>query len=75
MLLLNKDYWIKLQVKGACGGDIRVRKDDKSIADIFVNGKKVNSTLVHRLNNAPSRIPTSSLGIYMSSSGINQQDR
>ena len=58
--------------KGLGGVDIRVRKDDKSIADIFVNGKKVNPTLVHRLpNNAPSRIPTSSIGIYMSSSGIN----
>jgi len=58
--------------KGLGGVDIRVRKNDKSQADIFVNGKKVEPTLVHRLpNNAPSRIATSSIGIYMSSSGVN----
>ncbi|WP_338946424.1 autotransporter-associated N-terminal domain-containing protein [Fusobacterium canifelinum] len=58
--------------KGLGGVNIQVRQDDKSQADIFVNGKKVEPTLVHRLpNNAPSRIATSSIGIYMSSSGIN----
>ena len=58
--------------KGLGGVDIRVRKNDKSQADIFVNGKRVEPTLVHRLpNNAPSRIATSSIGIYMSSSGVN----
>ena len=58
--------------KGLGGVNIQVRQDDKSQADIFVNGKRVEPTLVHRLpNNAPSRIATSSIGIYMSSSGVN----
>ncbi|WP_339016216.1 autotransporter-associated N-terminal domain-containing protein [Fusobacterium animalis] len=54
------------------GVEIRVRDDDKTKADIFVNGNKVQPTLVHSIpNRAPSEIPTSSIGIYMSSSGIN----
>ena len=58
--------------KGLGGVNIQVRKDDKSQADIFVNGKKVEPTLVHSIpNRKPSDIPTSSIGIYMSSSGIN----
>ncbi|EEO42350.1 hypothetical protein FSDG_00909 [Fusobacterium animalis 7_1] len=54
------------------GVEIRVRDDDKTKADIFVNGNKVQPTLVHSIpNRAPSEIPTSSIGIYMGSSGIN----
>ncbi len=54
------------------GVEIRVRDDDKTKADIFVNGRKVQPTLVHSIpNRAPSEIPTSSIGIYMGSSGIN----
>ncbi|WP_339059645.1 autotransporter-associated N-terminal domain-containing protein [Fusobacterium animalis] len=54
------------------GVEIRVRDDDKTKADIFVNGKKVQPTLVHSIpNRAPSEIPTSSIGIYMGSSGVN----
>ena len=54
------------------GVEIRVRDDDKTKADIFVNGRKVQPTLVHSIpNRAPSEIPTSSIGIYMGSSGVN----
>ncbi|WP_338993634.1 autotransporter-associated N-terminal domain-containing protein [Fusobacterium animalis] len=54
------------------GVEIRVRDDDKTKADIFVNGRKVQPALVHTIpNRAPSEIPTSSIGIYMGSSGIN----
>ncbi|WP_425250182.1 autotransporter-associated N-terminal domain-containing protein [Fusobacterium animalis] len=54
------------------GVEIRVRDNDKTKADIFVNGKKVQPTLVHSIpNRAPSEIPTSSIGIYMGSSGVN----
>ncbi len=54
------------------GVEIRVRDDDKTKADIFVNGKKVQPVLVHSVpNRAPGEIPTSSIGIYMGSSGIN----
>ncbi|WP_339055141.1 autotransporter-associated N-terminal domain-containing protein [Fusobacterium animalis] len=54
------------------GVEIRVRDDDKTKADIFVNGRKVQPTLVHTIpNRAPSEIPTSSIGIYMGSSGVN----
>ena len=54
------------------GVEIRVRDDDKTKADIFVNGNKVQPTLVHSIpNRAPSEIPTSSIGIYMGSSGVN----
>ncbi|MEX6493918.1 autotransporter outer membrane beta-barrel domain-containing protein, partial [Fusobacterium animalis] len=58
--------------KGLGGVEIKVRDDDRSQADIFVNGKKVEPTLVHAIpNRAPSEIPTSSIGIYMGSSGVN----
>ncbi|WP_419180958.1 autotransporter-associated N-terminal domain-containing protein [Fusobacterium simiae] len=54
------------------GVEIRVRDDDKTKADIFVNGRKVQPALVHTIpNRAPSEIPTSSIGIYMGSSGVN----
>ncbi|WP_425250238.1 autotransporter-associated N-terminal domain-containing protein [Fusobacterium animalis] len=54
------------------GVEIRVRDDDKTKADIFVNGKKVQPVLVHSVpNRAPGEIPVSSIGIYMGSSGIN----
>ena len=58
--------------KGIGGVRIQVREDDKSQADIFVNGKKVQPTLVHTIpNRAPNEIPVSSIGIYISSSGVN----
>ncbi|KDE67954.1 autotransporter-associated N-terminal domain-containing protein [Fusobacterium necrophorum] len=57
--------------KGIGGVNIKVREDDKSQADIFVDGKKVETTLVHAIpNRAASEIPISSIGIYMSSSGV-----
>ncbi|MCY7007319.1 autotransporter-associated N-terminal domain-containing protein [Fusobacterium simiae] len=58
--------------KGIGGVRIQVRDNDKSQADIFVNGNKVEPTLVHTIpNRAPSEIPVSSIGIYISSSGVN----
>jgi len=68
-----KDTTAQADTSKKLGGvQIKVREDNRSEADILVNGNRKNPTLVHTIpNRAPNEIPTSSVGIYMSSSGLN----